>query len=151
MFACNGILFSHISPLQPEFTVTKKIAKTVVAISRGVESSLTLGILSSRRDFSFAGDIVEAMWLMLQQKIPNDFVICASKTFSIKQIAQAAFKAAGIKNFNQKIKIDSSLFHAGDVKNMRGSNAKAKKILGWNPKVSMSQLMKMLIDFELTR
>jgi len=151
MFCCNGILFWHISPLQSELTVAKKIAKTVVAIAKNNEQVLTLGDLTVRRDISFAGDVVEAMWLMLQQKKPDDFVVCFGKTFSIKEIAQEAFKATGLKNFSDKIRTDQNLLRPSDVKNMRGSNLKAKRILGWHPKVSMPELMKMLVDFELTR
>jgi GDPmannose 4,6-dehydratase len=152
MFACNGILFWHISPLQSELTVTKKIAKGVAAISNGLEKEpLVFGNLAARRDLSFAGDMVRAMWLMLQQKKPDDFVICSSKTFSIKDIIKEAFVAAGIRNLEDHIKIDKNLFRPGDVRNMRGSNLKAKRILGWRPSVSMPELMKMLVEFEKSK
>ena len=149
MFACNGILFWHISPLQSELAVTKKIAKGVAAISKSEENILTFGNISSRRDVSFALDVVNAMWLMLQQKNPDDFVICSGKTFAIKDIIKEAFSVVGIKNFKDKIKIDKNLMRGGDVKNMRGSNLKARRILGWKPKTPFKELVKMLVEFEL--
>ncbi len=151
IFACAGVLFTHVSPLQPDFTVMKKIVSTVARIARGLEKTLTLGNLASRRDFTFAGDVVRIMWLMLQHKIPGDYVVCAGKSFSVADIAKASFAEVGIKNWKNYIEIDRALVRSRDVKEMRGSNVKARRVLNWKPEMGLRELLKKMVDFELSR
>lgn len=151
LFAVNGVLFNHESPLKAEFAVTKKIAKGAVEIAAGSLRQLRLGDLAVSRDWGFAGDFVKAMWLMLQQKKPCDFVICTGKSFPIKKFVEEAFRYLGIKQWKKYLVIDKALFRKGEIKNMRGSPQKIKKELGWAPRVNFKQLVKIMVDYELAQ
>lgn len=151
LFAVNVILFNHESPLRPDFMVTKKITKGAVRIAKGLDKEIILGNLSSARDWGFAGDFVRAMWLVLQNKSPQDFVVCTGKSYTLKQFLVESFRQVGIKDWKKFVKIDKSFFRAKDVKNMRGSSALLQKKLGWKPKTDFKKLIKILVDFELSQ
>lgn len=162
IFACNGILFNHESPRRGENFVTKKITTAAVNIKKGLQDCLYLGNLDSKRDWGFAGDYVEAMWLMLQNDIPEDFIIATGETHSIREFLEKAFsyleiniewdgeneKEIGIDTKTGKtiIKIDPKFFRPTEVSLLVGDYSKAKKKLGWEPKVSFEELIKMMIE-----
>lgn len=148
IFVVNGVLFPHISPLQAEFTVTKRIASVAARIGRGSPEQLTLSDLKIRRDWGFAGDFVEAMWLMLQQEKPQDFIICGGQSASLGQLAAEALRAAGVKNWCGRLGVDAALGRKGNIPNMRGSSALAAKLLGWRPRTKIKELVKKLVDYE---
>lgn len=165
LFACSGILFNHESPLRGEEFVTKKIVKNLVQIKFGQKEFLELGNIYSKRDWGFAGDYVEAMWKMLQQKKADDYVICTSKTYSVKQFVNYCcqilkipiiWKGKGLNEFainksnNKKIiKINKKFYRPAEVNYLRGSYLKAKKKLNWEPKISLKKLIEMMIEFEI--
>lgn len=162
IFACNGILFNHESPRRGENFVTKKITTAAVNIKKGLQDCLYLGNLDSKRDWGFAGDYVEAMWLMLQNNLPEDFIIATGETHSVREFLEKAFSYLEIKiewdgeNENEIgvdaktgktiIKIDPKFFRPTEVSLLVGDYSKAKKKLGWEPKVSFEELIKMMID-----
>lgn len=149
LFACNGILFNHESPFKNDFTVSKKIVRGVVRIVAGLDKKIVLGNLNTKRDWGYAGDFVRVMWLMLQQKKPSDFVICTGVSFSIKQFVAEAFWQVEIKNWRSFVEIDKDLFRKNEVKNMRGSCRRVKRLLGWKPEVNFKRLVKLMLDYEL--
>lgn len=149
LFACNGILFNHESPLRPDFMVSKKIARGVADILSNKEKELVLGNLLPKRDWGFAGDFVKAMWLMLQQTHPDDFVICTGRTYSINDYLNLAFKIVGIKNWQSLVKIDQHFVRKQEIKDMRGSCRKVKQKLGWRPEVNFERLVYLMLDYEL--
>ena len=149
MFACSGILFNHESPRRgPEF-VTRKITTAVARIKLGVQDSISLGNLDSKRDWGFAGDYVEGMWLMLQQKKPDDYVLATGETHSIKEFIELAFKEVGIKDWKKYIKQDPRFMRPAEVDLLIGDASKAHKQLKWKPKVSFKQLVKMMVEEDL--
>ena len=164
IYACNGILFNHESPLRGETFVTKKIVKGLTKIKLKKQKKLYLGNLYSKRDWGHAGDYVEAMWKMLNQKKPNDFVISTNKQYTIKQFINIVcnklkikikWKGKGLneKGFDQNnnciIQIDKRYLRPLEVHNLRGDFSKAKKILKWRPKRNLNQLVEEMIDYEL--
>lgn len=148
LHASNGILFNHESPLRGEYFVTKKIARAVARIKRGEQSELFLGNLEARRDWGFAGDFVEAMWLMLQKGEPGDYVVATGESHSVQEFAEAAFSHVGL-NWQDYVKTDSSLFRPAEVSHLRGDSSKARKVLGWQPKVGFLDLVSMMVEAEL--
>lgn len=163
LFACNGILFNHESPVRGETFVTKKIISTLVKIKYGLEDKLILGNLYSKRDWGHARDYVEAMWLMLQQKKPRDLVIATGKQYSIKKFVEMVCDQLGIKVYwrgngintkgfikNKKIIIECNkkYFRPTEVESLLGNSAQAKKYLKWSPKTSIKKLISEIIDFE---
>jgi GDPmannose 4,6-dehydratase len=150
IFACSGILFNHESPRRGETFVTRKITKAVANISAGNQDKLYLGNMDAKRDWGFAQEYVKAMWLMLQQKKPDDFVIATGETHSVKEFAELAFKLAGL-NWKRHIRIDPKYFRPTDVKILKGDCSKAKRILKWKPKVNFEELVKIMLntDFKL--
>ena len=164
VFACNGILFNHESPIRGETFVTKKIIQGLIRIRNGYQKKLFLGNLYSKRDWGHAGDYVEAMWKMLQQKKPNDFVIATGKTFTIKEFANKAAKKIGFKikwvgkgikekainQENGKVLIEckNRYFRPVEVDYLKGNAQKAKKILKWKPKISIDTLIDEMIEHE---
>ena len=162
LFACNGILFNHESPLRGGTFVTKKIINGLCKIKYKKQNVLYLGNLYSRRDWGYAKDYVESMWKMLQKKKPDDYVICSGKSYSVKEFINLAakelkmnivWKGKGLKEvgfFNKKpiIKIDKKYFRPLEVNHLRGNATKARKILKWNPKNSIKNLIKKMINFE---
>ncbi len=148
LFACNGILFNHESPRRPEKFVTRKIARSAARIKLGLQQGLTLGNLDAHRDWGFAGDYVEAMWLMLQQDQPDDYVIATGETHSVRDLLQEAFSYVDL-NWQDVVEIDSSLFRPAEVHIVCGDASKARRVLNWTPTVSFSQLVRMMVDYDL--
>jgi len=150
LFTCNGILFNHESPMRGYEFVTRKISSGAARIKLGLSKELKLGNLEAKRDWGFAGDYVEAMHLMLQQDKPDDYVISTGKTHTVKEFAELAFKHAGL-NWEDYVKTDESLFRPAEVHELKGDYSKARKILGWKPKVDFENLVKMMVDEDLKR
>jgi len=148
MFACNGILFNHESPRRGETFVTRKITMGLARIKHGIQDKLYLGNLDTRRDWGFAGDYVEAMWLMLQQPKPDDYVIATGETHSVKEFLQEAFDYAGF-NWKKYVQIDKRYFRPTEVNCLLGNSAKARKKLRWKPKVNFKQLVRMMVDADM--
>ena len=151
MFAISGICFNHESPRRGLEFVSRKITHAVARIKLKKQKNLVLGNLNSKRDWGFAGDYVEAMWLMLQQKKPQDFVIGTGITHLVKEFVNEAFAAAGIKNWERHVKTDKNFFRPAEVDLLVADPSKAKKILGWKPKTSFKQLVKMMVEADLNR
>ncbi|MDC1003133.1 GDP-mannose 4,6-dehydratase [Candidatus Pelagibacter sp.] len=163
IYACNGILFNHESPVRGETFVTRKITRALTRIKLGIQKNLYLGNLNALRDWGHAKDFVEAQWMMLQQQNPEDFVIATGKQFSVRDFINEASKNLGIKidwkgkdldevgSFNGKdiIKVDPRYFRPTEVKTLLGDSSKAKEKLNWAPKISFEQLVKEMIDEDL--
>lgn len=148
LFACSGILFNHESPRRGREFVTRKISEGVAKIKLGLQKKLYLGNLEAKRDWGFAGDYVKAMWLMLQQDTPQDFVIGTAKTHSVRDFAKLAFEHVGL-DYRDYVEIDKNLIRPAEVDMLVADYSKAKKILGWEPKVSFEELVKMMVDADL--
>lgn len=149
LFACSGILFNHEGPRRgPEF-VTRKISKAVARIKLGLQNEIALGNMDSQRDWGYAGDYVRAMWLMLQQDEPDDFVIATGKTHTVKDFAQLAFEAAGMSDWERYIVHDARHLRPAEVDLLIGDASKAKRVLGWEPTVSFEDLVTMMVDADL--
>jgi GDPmannose 4,6-dehydratase len=165
IFACNGILFNHESPYRGCDFVTRKITKAVSDITHGRQQTLKLGNLDSKRDWGFAGDYVEAMWLMLQQRTPDDYVIATGETHTVREFTELAFENAGYDlewsgdgvyeigtdRFTGKIlvEIDPIFYRPAEVDVLIGDASKARKQLGWTPKVTFEDLVSMMVDSDL--
>jgi len=143
-----GILFNHESPRRGENFVTRKISLGVAKIKLGIEKDLLLGNLDARRDWGFAGDYVEAMWLMLQQQKPDDYVIATGEQKSVRDFCQEAFSHAGL-DYKNHIKTDQAYLRPSEVETLCGNAGKAREKLGWKPKVAFSQLARMMVDADL--
>ena len=148
MFACNGILFNHESPRRGETFVTRKITRAVAAIKAGKQDKLILGNLDAKRDWGFAGDYVEAMWLMLQADKPDDYVVATNETHSVKEFCQIAFRHVGL-DWEQYVEVSEKYFRPAEVDLLIGDPAHAKKQLKWEPKVSFEELVKMMVDADI--
>ncbi|OGH70087.1 MAG: hypothetical protein A2754_00695 [Candidatus Magasanikbacteria bacterium RIFCSPHIGHO2_01_FULL_47_8] len=148
LFASNGILYTHISPLQADYTVAKNIAKGAALVACGQADKITVGNIAVLRDWSYAGDVVRAMWMMLQQKKAEDFVICSGKSSPVKSFAEEALRYVGRKPWKKYIFSDKNLMRKNDTKKMFGSSKKLQR-LGWRPEVDFKKLVKMMVDFEL--
>jgi GDPmannose 4,6-dehydratase len=148
LHASNGILFNHESPLRGEAFVTRKITKAIGAIKRGEQSILKLGNLDAQRDWGFAGDYVKAMWLMLQQPVPGDYVIATGQHHSVRDFVSAAFKHADME-WRDWVRTDSSLLRPAEVDDLLGDASKAARVLGWAPDVSFHALVNMMVDADL--
>ncbi|MEW5746956.1 MAG: GDP-mannose 4,6-dehydratase [Nitrospirota bacterium] len=165
MFACNGILFNHESPIRGETFVTRKITRAVARMKLGLQEKLYLGNLNARRDWGYAADYVEAMWLMLQQDKPGDYVIATGKAHSVREFVEHAFAAAGImiawkgKGSGEKgvdsatgkvlVEVDPRYFRPTEVEFLLGDPKKAKRKLGWKPKVTFEKLVAMMVAADL--
>jgi GDPmannose 4,6-dehydratase len=150
IYAVSGILFNHESPRRGLEFVTRKITDTVARIKLGMANELRLGNLNAERDWGFAGDYVEAIWLMLQQKKPQDFVIATGETHSVREFAEIAFEHVGL-NWKKYVKVDRQFFRPAEVDQLVGNPAKAKRILGWKPKVDFKGLVRMMVDADMAR
>jgi GDPmannose 4,6-dehydratase len=148
LFACNGILFNHESPRRGETFVTRKITRAATRIKLGLQDKLYLGNLDAKRDWGFAGDYVEAMWLMLQAKTPDDFVIATGRTHSVREFLEQAFGYLKL-NWKKFVEIDKRYLRPTEVDILQGDSAKAKKLLGWKAKVGFDCLVKMMIDADM--
>ncbi|VVB53196.1 GDP-mannose 4,6-dehydratase [uncultured archaeon] len=167
MFACNGILFNHESPIRGETFVTRKITMAVARIKKGLQKKIYLGNLDAKRDWGFARDYVEAMWLMLQQDEPDDFVIATGKTHSVREFVELAFREIGIDiewqgtGVNEKgvnvangdilIEIDARYFRPTEVDILMGDPSKAREKLGWEAKVGFEELVKMMVEGDMRK
>jgi GDPmannose 4,6-dehydratase len=166
LFACNGILFNHESPRRGETFVTKKITHAAVKIKEGLQDILFLGNLDAKRDWGYAGDYVEAMWLMLQQDEPDDYVISTGETHSVREFLEETFKQVGIEiisngkkgieeeylrkdNGKTIIKIDPKYFRPAEVEFLLGDSTKAFKKMGWKPKIMFKELVKIMVDYDI--
>ena len=148
MFAASGILFNHESPRRGHEFVTRKITHTVARIKCGLTKELRLGNLDAKRDWGFAGDYVEAMWLMLQQKTPKDYVIATGETHSVREFVEEAFAYVGL-DWKKYVKLDKQFVRPAEVNRLIGDPAKARKELGWTPKVTFKALVKMMMDADM--
>lgn len=148
MFACNGILFNHESPRRGETFVTRKITMALARIKHGVQKKLFLGNLDAKRDWGFAGDYVEAMWLMLQQDKPEDFVIATGETRSVKDFLTEAFTYAGL-DWKKYVEIDPRYFRPTEVETLIGDAGRARRVLKWKPKVGFQELVRMMVDADM--
>ena len=150
LFACNGILFNHESPMRGYEFVTRKISSGVAKIKAGLAKELKLGNLDARRDWGFAKDYCEAMYLMLQQDKPDDYVIATGETHTVREFAELAFKHVGL-NWKDYVKTDKTLFRPAEVHELKGDYAKARKKLKWQPRVNFEALVKMMVDEDIKR
>ena len=148
LFAATGILFNHESPRRDEDLVTRKIVRAAVKISRGEQAKLTLGSVHVRRDWGFAGDYVRAMWLMLQQETPEDFVLGTGEAHSITDLYELAFRRVGL-NAKDHVVQDPSLIRPGDPALRLANPARARSRLGWTPEVDFQRLVAMMVDSEM--
>jgi GDPmannose 4,6-dehydratase len=165
IFACNGILFNHESPLRGETFVTRKITRAIARIKLGLQEKVYLGNLNAKRDWGYAADYVEAMWLMLQQDKPDDYVIATGEAYSVREFVELAFSNVGIeiewrgqgieeKGINKAtgkvlVEIDPRYFRPTEVEFLLGDSTKARKELGWIPKVTFRELVKMMMESDL--
>jgi GDPmannose 4,6-dehydratase len=148
LFACNGILFNHESPRRGETFVTRKITRAAARIKLGLQDTLYLGNLDSRRDWGFAGEYVEAMWLMLQQEDPDDFVAATGQCHSVREFLDEAFSALNL-SFRDYVRLDPRYLRPTEVQTLQGDATKARNLLGWRPKVMMPELCRMMVDADL--
>ena len=148
LFAVSGILFNHESPRRGIEFVTRKVTVGVARIKLGLAGELRLGNLDSRRDWGFAGDYVEAMWLMLQQDEPDDYVIATGETHSVRELVEVAFEHAGVE-VDGHVEIDPKFFRPAEVEHLIGDASKAKAKLGWEPRTSFEDLVKLMVDSDL--
>jgi GDPmannose 4,6-dehydratase len=148
IFGCCGILFNHESPRRGFEFVTRKISRGIARIKLGLSSEIYLGNLSAMRDWGFAGDYVQAMWLMLQQDAPDDYVIATGETHSVEEFVQEAFAHVGL-DWKKYIKFDEALMRPAEVNLLKGDYTKAQKVLGWRPKVKFKELVAMMVDADI--
>ena len=150
LFALSGILFNHESPRRGKEFVTRKISDAVARIKLGTLKELRMGNLDAKRDWGFAGDYVRAMWLMLQQDKPEDYVVATGETHSVREFLEIAFSHVGLK-YEDYVVIDPEFIRPAEVELLLGNPAKAKATLGWQPKVSFEQLVTMMVDADMDR
>lgn len=148
IFCCSGILFNHESPRRGLEFVSRKVTSAAAKIKLGLQKELRMGNLDARRDWGFAGDYVEAMWLMLQQKEPEDYVIATGISHSVKDLIKVAFDHVGL-DWEEYVVSDPKLFRPAEVDCLLGDPRKAKSILGWQPKVTFEELIRMMVDADL--
>jgi GDPmannose 4,6-dehydratase len=150
MFAVSGILFNHESPRRGLEFVTRKVTDGVARIKLGVSDHLSLGNLDAHRDWGFAGDYVRAMWMMLQQDQPDDYVIATGQSHSVRQLVETAFGHVGL-DWQKYVRIDPALLRPAEVDHLIGDCAKATRVLGWAPTVTFEQLVGMMVDADVAR
>ncbi len=150
LFACSGILFNHESPRRGKEFVTRKISHAVASIKKGLQKEVRLGNLSAKRDWGFAGDYVRAMWLMLQQKAPDDYVVSTGEGHSVREFCEIAFDHVGL-DWKKYVVVDREFFRPAEVNTLCGNPAKARRKLGWRPEVGFPELVRMMVDADLKR
>ena len=150
IFACNGILFNHESPLRGYEFVTRKITSAAANIKLGLAKDLKLGNLDAKRDWGFAGDYCEAMWMMLQKPKPDDYVVATGETHTVREFAKLAFDYVGL-DWKKYVKSDENLFRPAEVHELKGDYSKARRVLGWKPRVTFKELVKMMVEEDLKR
>jgi GDPmannose 4,6-dehydratase len=151
MFIVNGLTYSHESPLRSDVFITRKITKAVAKIACGLDGTLRLGNLDSVRDWGFAGDYVEAMWLTLQKSKPADYVICTGKHHTIKDFVTEAFNAAGITDWHRYVQEDKTLIDPTTVRTLKGSLSDMERSLRWTPRVQFKELVSMMVEADIRR
>jgi len=147
--ASSGILFNHEGPKRGLEFVTRKVTNAVARIKLGLQDSITLGNLEASRDWGYAGDYVEAMWMMLQQDVPDDYVIATGETHSIRELLEVAFKCAGFDDWERFVQQDPRFYRPAEVDLLIGDASKAHKVLGWKPRVGFSDLVRMMYESDL--
>ncbi len=147
LFISNGILFNHESPRRGETFVTRKITRAIGRIKEGLQQKLYLGNLDARRDWGFAGDYVEAMWLMLQQDVPDDYVIATGESHSVREFLEEACSYASL-DWHRHVEIDARYLRPSEVDHLEGDSSKARAQLGWAPKVGFTELVRMMVDHD---
>ncbi len=150
MFAVSGIVFNHESPRRGLEFVSRKVTDGAARIANGLAKSLAMGNLDAERDWGFAGDYVEAMWLMLQRDEPRDYVIATGQPHSVRDLCQIAFDRVGL-DYQQYVIVDPNLFRPAEVDNLRGDSSRARQELGWRPRVSFRELIEMMVDADNAR
>jgi GDPmannose 4,6-dehydratase len=148
MYACNGILFNHESPRRGKTFVTRKITRAASRIKVGLQEKVYLGNLDAKRDWGFAGDYVHAMWLMLQQDVPDDYVIATGETRSVREFLSTVFGYLDL-NWHDHVEIDPQYYRPAEVNILCGDASKAREELGWEPRVSFDELVKMMVDYDM--
>lgn len=148
LFACNGILFNHESPRRGETFVTRKITRAATRIKLGLQDKLYLGNLDAKRDWGFAGDYVEAMWMMLQADEPEDFVVATGETYSVREFLDKVFKALDL-DWEKHVEIDPKYYRPAEVDLLLGDSSKIRKKLGWKPRMTFDGLVKMMVEHDL--
>jgi GDPmannose 4,6-dehydratase len=148
LFASNGVLFNHESPRRGETFVSRKIARAVARIRVGVQSKLYLGNLEARRDWGYAPEFIEAMYMILQHHEPDDFVIATGESHSVREFVERAFKRVGL-DWEPYVEIDPRYFRPAEVDDLRGDASKARRVLGWQPKTTFNQLVDLMVDYEV--
>jgi len=148
LHASNGILFNHESPRRGETFVTRKITRAVAHIQAGLQDKLFLGNLEAKRDWGFAREYVDAMWLMLQQPEPDDYVIATNETHSVREFVEAAFAHAGL-DWQKHVEIDARYFRPAEVELLIGDYSKARRKLGWEPQTKFKDLVKLMVDADI--
>jgi GDPmannose 4,6-dehydratase len=164
IFACSGILFNHESPIRGETFVTRKLARAAVRIAAGLEQAVYVGNLDARRDWGHARDYVQAMWLMLQQPVPDDYVIATGETHSVREFCERAFSRAGISlewrgngvqevgvsraSDHAVVRVDPRYFRPTEVESLVGDASKAREKLGWSPQIRFAELVDMMVEAE---
>ena len=151
LFCCSGILFNHESPRRGETFVTRKITIGAAKIALGLEKELRLGNLDAYRDWGFSGDYVEAMWLMLQQESPEDYVIATGKTYSVREFCKLVFEYASLGDYQNYVIQDPKYFRPHEVPYLLGDASKAKEKLSWQPRIDIKQLVEMMYDYDFNR
>ena len=150
MYVTNGILFNHESPRRGLEFVTRKITDSVARIYHGLSKELRLGNLDSKRDWGYAGDFVEAMWLMLQQDKPDDYVVATGESHSVREFVELAFSEVGL-DWEKYVKVDKKFFRPAEVEYLIGDSSKARQVFGWEPKVAFKELVKMMVKADVER
>jgi len=150
IFACSGIMFNHESPLRGKEFVSRKVTDAAARIKLGVQKKLTLGNLDAMRDWGYAGDYIEAAWLMLQQEKPDDYVIATGEKHSVRELVELAFGYLDL-DWRDYVESDPKLFRPAEVNTLRGDAGKARRLLGWQPKVTFPELIRMMVDADLER
>jgi GDPmannose 4,6-dehydratase len=149
IFGCSGILFNHESPRRGTEFVTRKISRSVARIKLGLQTHIALGNLEAKRDWGYAGDYVEAMWLMLQQERPDDYVVATGSTHSVAEFVQLALAHIEIENWRDYVREDPAMFRPAEVDLLVGDATKAREVLGWQPKVGFPELVRLMVDADI--
>lgn len=149
LFICNGILFNHESPRRGEEFVTRKISCGVAKIHLGLAKEIALGNLNAERDWGFAGDYVEAMWLMLQQRAPEDFCIGTGETHTVRDVLDSAFSLIGVKDWTPYVRIDPAFYRPAEVDTLVADPSKAREKLNWKPRVNFHELVTMMVQADI--
>jgi len=146
----SGILFNHESPRRGREFVSRKVTDGVARIKLGLRDKLRMGNLDAKRDWGYAPDFVRAMWQMLQQDAPEDFVVATGQTHSVRDLLEVAFRHAGL-DWEKHVEVDASLIRPAEVEQLRGDAGKARRVLGWQPTVEFGEMIRMMVDADLER